>query len=269
MTTPLNRHAPLRAVQITDCHLGERVGSRLLNLDTDRSLAAVLELIRAQQPRIDITLATGDLSDQGSAGAYRRFFNATRDLGTHTCWLPGNHDDATMMRRAVGSDALMPRNLLIGNWQIIALKSAVAGEVGGYLDESELIALRGCLRAAPQHYALICVHHHLLPVGCAWLDAQIIANADRFWAIVDEFPQVRVVLSGHVHQRYEARRKQVHVLTSPSTCVQFAPNSADFCVDTESPGYRWFDLHDDGRFDTQIERVTAIDFEVDLTASGY
>lgn len=264
-----NRHAPLRAVQITDCHLGDRVGSRLLNLDTDRSLAAVLDLVREQQPRIDVTLATGDLSDQGSIIAYRRFLNATRDLSTHARWLPGNHDDAATMRRALGGDARMQRNLLIGNWQIILLNSAVPGEVGGYLDESELVELRSCLQASPHHHALICVHHHLLPVGCAWLDAQLVANAERFWSIIDEFPQVRVVLSGHVHQRYETRRNNVHVLTSPSTCAQFAPNSADFCVDTEPPGYRWFDLHDDGHFETDVERVTSIDFDVDLTASGY
>lgn len=265
----MNRHAPLRAVQITDCHLGERVGSRLLNLDTDRSLAAVLDLVREQQPRIDITLATGDLSDQGSAAAYRRFFNATRDLGGRSAWLPGNHDDASMMRRALGGDSLMPRSVMLGNWQIILLNSAVPGEVGGYLDEAELVVLRNCLRQAPQQFALICVHHHLLSVGCAWLDKQVIANAERFWSIVDEFPQVRVVLSGHVHQRFEARRNHVQVLTSPSTCVQFAPNSADFCVDAESPGYRWFDLHDDGHFETQVERVTAVNFEVDMTATGY
>lgn len=269
VTHTLNRHAPLRAVQITDCHLGERVGSRLLNVDTDRSLAAVLDLVREQQSHIDVTLATGDLSDQGSAAAYRRFFNATRDLGEHRRWLPGNHDDAMMMRRAMGGDALMQRNLVLGNWQVIMLNSAVPGEVGGYLDEAELIELRSHLRNLPDHYAMICVHHHLLAVGCAWLDAQVIANAERFWSIVDDFPQVRVVLSGHVHQSREFRRNQVHVLTSPSTCVQFAPDSNDFCVDTESPGYRWFDLHDNGHFTTQVERVTAIDFEVDLTASGY
>ena len=84
VTTTANRHAPLRAVQITDSHLGERVGSRLLNLDTDRSLAAVVDLVRAQQAHIDVVLATGDLSDQGSSAAYRRFLHATRDLGAHS-----------------------------------------------------------------------------------------------------------------------------------------------------------------------------------------
>ncbi len=269
MTTIANRHAPLRAVQITDSHLGERVGTRLLNLDTDRSLAAVLDLVRSQQSHIDIVLATGDLSDQGSAAAYRRFLRATRDLGAQARWLPGNHDEATAMRKTLGDDARLQRNLVLGNWQIVALNSAVPGEVGGYLAESELTALRDCLAAAPQHHALICVHHHVLPVGCDWLDRQLVANAESFWSVVDEFPNVRVVLSGHVHQCSETQRDGVRVLTSPSTCVQFAPHSTDFRVDNEPPGYRWFDLHDDGRIETGVERVAAIDFDVDLTASGY
>lgn len=269
ITTTANRHAPLRAVQITDSHLGERVGTRLLNLDTDRSLAAVLDLVRAQQSHIDVVLATGDLSDQGSTAAYRRFLCATRDLGAHSRWLPGNHDDAGAMRKALGNDARMQRNLLLGNWQIIMLNTEVPGAVGGYLAASELITLRNCLQAAPQQHALICLHHHVLPVGCDWLDTQLVANAKSFWSVVDEFPQVRAVLSGHVHQRNETQRGAVRVLTSPSTCVQFAPHSADFRVDNEAPGYRWFDLHDDGRIETSVERVASIDFDVDLSATGY
>jgi Icc protein len=269
VTTIESRHAPLRAVQITDCHLGERVGARLLNLDTDSSLAAVLDLVRAQQSHIDVLLATGDISDQGSSAAYRRFLQATRDLGKHTRWLPGNHDDAATMRKTLGGDARLQRNLLCGNWQIIMLDTAVAGEVGGRLAESELAALRHCLSTAPQQYALICLHHHVLPVRCEWLDAQRVENADAFWSIVDEFPQVRAVLSGHVHQCNEMQRGSVQVFTSPSTCVQFAQYSDDFRVGTESPGYRWFDFHDDGRIETGVERVSAIAFDIDLTATGY
>lgn len=269
MTTTANRHAPLRAVQITDCHLGERVGARLLNLDTDLSLAAVLDLVRLQQPHIDVLLATGDLSDQGSCAAYRRFLHATRDLGAQARWLPGNHDDAATMRKALGSDARMQRTLLCGNWQIIMLDSAVPGAVGGHLAAAELAALRHCLSTAPQHHALVCLHHQVLPVGCDWLDKQMVANAEAFWSVIDEFPQVRVVLSGHVHQHSDTQRGNVRVLTSPSTCVQFAPHSVDFRVDAEPPGYRWFDLHDDGHIDTGVARVDAVDFDIDMTASGY
>lgn len=269
MTTTVSQHAPLRLVQITDSHLGERVGTRLLNMDTDQSLAAVLDLVRSQQTNIDVLLATGDLSDQGGPAAYRRFLHATRDLGMHSRWLPGNHDDAVTMRKVLGGDARMQRNLFLGNWQIVMLDTAVPGEVGGHLAASELAALHSCLHAAPDHHALICLHHHVVPIGCAWIDAQAVDNAERFWATLSEFSQVRAVLSGHVHQQFEATRGNVKVITSPSTCVQFAPYSADFRVDNEAPGYRWFDLHADGCIDTHVERAADVDFQVDLTANGY
>ena len=264
-----DQHAPLRIVQITDCHLGERVGTRLLNVDTDQSLAAVLTMVRSKQTRIDALLATGDISDQGSTAAYRRFLQATRDLGAHTRWLPGNHDDAASMHKALGDDARLQRSLLIGNWQIVMLNSEIPGAVGGKLAVSELDALSACLEAEPNRHTLICVHHHVLPIGCAWLDQQIVANADEFWALLDRFSQVRAVVCGHVHQRSDTVRGDVRVFTSPSTCVQFAPNSAEFRVDTQGPGYRWFDLHADGRIDTAVERADHYEFKVDQSASGY
>lgn len=259
----------LRLVQITDSHLGERPGTRLLNMDTDHSLEAVLALVRAQQPHIDILLATGDLSDQGGPAAYRRFLAATATFDAAVRWLPGNHDVPATMHTVLGDDVRLLRNLLGGGWQIIMLDSSVPGQVGGNLAAVELAALRACLAAEPQRHALICVHHHVLPVGAAWIDNQMVANAAEFWRTAAAFPQVRAVLSGHVHQASEQRRGDVRVLTTPSTCVQFASGSDNFRVDTLAPGYRWFDLHPDGRFDTGVERVSGIDFQVDLSASGY
>jgi Icc protein len=261
--------APLRLVQITDCHLGEKAGTRLLNVDTDQSLAAVLALVRKQQPRIDALLLTGDLSDSGSVAAYRRVLAATAGLAAQVRWLPGNHDSAGTMRRVLGDDPRLQRDLLLGNWQIIGLDSAVPGEVGGRLAAAELAGLRDCLQREPQRHALICVHHPALPIGCAWIDGQMIANAAEFWRELAPFAQVRVVLSGHVHQEFDTQYNNVRVLATPSTCVQFAQRSADFRVDAAAPGYRWFDLHADGRVETGVERLRDYACDVDLAAGGY
>lgn len=268
MISSLSSNAALRLVQITDSHLGERPGSRLLNLDTDRSLQAVLSLVREQQPRIDVLLATGDLSDQGSAGAYRRFLAATRDLGAAQRWLPGNHDDPAVMRNVLSGDVRLQRHLLCGAWQVIMLDSTIPGASGGRLARAELDALRACLQAEPRRHALVCLHHHVLPVGSAWIDPQRIDNAGEFWQALSDFGQVRAVLSGHVHQERDCLHGDIRVLTSPSTSVQFAGGSDEFRVDPSAPGYRWLDLHPDGRIDTGIARVEG-EFQVDLNASGY
>lgn len=262
---------PLRLVQITDSHLGDEPNTRLLNIDTDRSLAAVIELVRREQVRIDAVLATGDLADTGGVAAYRRFAVASEGLGEQTRWLPGNHDEWPQLREAVGAGSpLLERSLLLGNWQIIMLDSTVTGEVGGSISDSELDALRTALAVAPHRHALVCLHHHVLPVGAAWLDAQRVANSEQLLAELASWPQVRAVLSGHVHQPSEQQYAHFILLTSPSTCIQFAEGSAEFRVDPNGvPSYRWLELYPDGRIETGISWVTEHLFPVDVSAAGY
>ena len=64
-------------------------------------------------------------------------------------------------------------------------------------------------------------------------------------------------------------RGHMRLLASPSTCVQFAPGSEEFQVDSEAPGYRWLRLLPDGRLETGVSRVTGIDFEIDYSVRGY
>lgn len=60
-------------VQLTDSHLFAEADGKLLGLNTGDSLARVVELAVAEQPRIDLILATGDLSQDGSVASYQRF----------------------------------------------------------------------------------------------------------------------------------------------------------------------------------------------------
>ncbi|MCB1698963.1 MAG: metallophosphoesterase, partial [Halioglobus sp.] len=62
----------VRVVQLTDTHLCHSRGGKLLGVDTDRSLQAVIDLVKSERPAVDLLLATGDLSDQGAPDAYVR-----------------------------------------------------------------------------------------------------------------------------------------------------------------------------------------------------
>ncbi|HEX7764018.1 MAG TPA: 3',5'-cyclic-AMP phosphodiesterase, partial [Cellvibrio sp.] len=65
------------------------------------------------------------------------------------------------------------------------------------------------------------------------------------------------------------QRKGVSLLATPSTCVQFKPKCDNFTVDTQMPGYRWFDLRADGQFDTGVARVTNKQYVIDYRSAGY
>ena len=40
------------------------------------------------------------------------------------------------------------------------------------------------------------------------------------------------------------------VYTTPATCFQFRSNSADFALGDQPPGYRWIELHPEGKLTT-------------------
>ena len=73
----------------------------------------------------------------------------------------------------------------------------------------------------------------------------------------------------HVHQEIDRQRNGVRLLASPSTCVQFAAGCENFKADDQPPGYRWLELHSDGRIETAVSRVRDIHFEVELDSGGY
>ena len=86
---------------------------------------------------------------------------------------------------------------------------------------------------------------------------------------MDRYNHVKAVVFGHVHQQFEVERNGVQLLSTPSTCIQFLPNQVDFGLDTVMPGYRWFDLFEDGSIKTSVERVSEKDYGVDYESGGY
>jgi len=125
------------------------------------------------------------------------------------------------------------------------------------------------LRSAPQRPTLLAVHHPPCALGCAWLDDQGIDNGARLLALLADHPQVKLLLCGHIHQQQARQFGPLWLLSAPSTCVQFRPDSDDFAIDALAPGLRWLRLHDDGRFETGIERVAAGLFVADCSLPGY
>lgn len=257
-------------LQLTDTHLCASPGGKLLGVDTDQSLQAVIELARRERPAVDAILATGDLSDQGAESAYARLVDYFDSLCPQHYWMPGNHDDRGAMVRAAGEQRL-PACIETPDWLVVMLDSQVPGQVGGELGADQLGLLSDCLERARQmaQHVLVCLHHQPMPVGCAWLDEQMVADADALFTALDRHETARGVLWGHVHQALDYERNGVAFMASPSTCVQFAPGQIDFKADTAAPGYRWLELHPDGRIETGISRVTDVVFDVDTESGGY
>lgn len=259
----------IRIIQLSDCHLFKSEEGKLLGLNTEHSLSQVMDLIAIEQPSVDLVLATGDLSQDGSSESYARFHTWMEAFSCPVYWLPGNHDLTDIMANHQAARFMSPCVIDQGDWQIIMLDSTIRGKVPGNFAQTELHFLHKALQNAKGKHVLIALHHQPVPVGSDWLDQQIVGNASEFFNVVDQFDNVKSIIWGHVHQVFETQRNGVQLMSVPSTCVQFLPESQDFAVDKANPGYRWLDLHADGRITTGVSRVTGVEFVVDYTVKGY
>ena len=140
----------------------------------------------------------------------------------------------------------------LGLWRIVLLDSTIPGSAAGRLSQESLAALQSALAAAPQRHVLVCLHHHPVPMSSRWLDRVGLQNAGEFLDIIDRHANVRGLVWGHVHQRYDALRNGVRLLATPSTCAQFLPRAEQFAVDRMPPAYRTLELKADGSITTEV-----------------
>lgn len=259
---------PIRITQITDCHLGESEGDELLSMNPDDSLHDVLALMNHQRPNNDLLLLTGDLANHPCPSVYQRLHSIIKhNVNYPFAWLAGNHDDPKMMA-ALGDSVNMALHVL-GNWVVVLLNSRVAGATHGELSQQQLDFVQASLAKHRDKHVMVTLHHQPVPIGSAWMDRYIVSNAADFWRVIDAHHHVKIVLWGHVHQAFSAQRQQVALFATPSSCIQFTPNQDEFGVEDSMPGYRWFELNDDGTFTTAVERVATKDYGTNYQSAGY
>lgn len=256
-------------VQLSDSHLFADADGKLLGMNTHDSLQRVIERVLDEQPQVDLILASGDLSQDGSLASYQRFRQLHEQIPAPARWFAGNHDELPAMQAACADSDLLQPIIDLGNWRIILLDTSIPGAVPGYCSAEQLALLEQALQTAGDRHVLVTFHHHPVSIGCRWMEPIGIRNPEALFAVTDRHPQVQAMLWGHIHQEFDQLRNGVRLLASPSTCVQFAPGSEEFQVDQEAPGYRWLRLYADGRLETAVSRVVGIHFEVDYSIKGY
>lgn len=262
--------SPLLVAQVTDLHLFANEDQELLGLPTTRSFQAIVERLVSLQPQPNLLLLTGDLSQDATPKSYEHVQNLLSPLLLPTYWLPGNHDCFATMQQVLNQTTIYPHKAFERNgWQFILLNSTVPGCVHGYLSPEALKLLDFQLALTNNQPTLVALHHPPFKVNSDWIDASTLQNPEDFFAVIDRYPQVKLVVFGHIHQEFNRRRQNVHYLGAPASSIQFEPHSLNFSLDQEeAPGFRLLNLHPDGRWETRIERV-AYTHQLNLAATGY
>jgi Icc protein len=257
-------------VQITDPHLHASSEGTLLGMNTENSLKLIVNRILQTTPKIEMILATGDIAQDSSVQAYKNFLEHIKPLNAPMRWIPGNHDNRENMAEAcIGLDHSDPVIELDNNWTVILLDSSVPEKVYGELADDQLKLLDETLKQHKDRHVLLTFHHHPVNMECKWIDNIGIRNPEDLQVILKKHDNVRAVLFGHVHQDSDRIIDGVRYISSPSTCVQFLPESEDFGIDALGPGYRTLQLLPNGDIETTVERVKGPEFEIDFSQKGY
>jgi 3',5'-cyclic-AMP phosphodiesterase len=247
----------VRIIQFTDPHLFGDPAGTLRGVPTLETLERTLEDASSHLAMADAILVTGDLV-QDDAGGYEHFRRLFARYNKPVLCLPGNHDFVPQMRAALaGYPFELDGPVDIGAWRIVLLDSVVPMQAGGHISVEMLAKLDEELGMARQRHAIVCLHHHPVPMASRWLDSVGLANAAEFWSVIESHSQVKAVVWGHVHQAFEGVRRTVRLLSTPSTCAQFQPRSNDFVIDSLPPAYRLLTLHTNGAIDTGVHFLTA------------
>lgn len=259
----------LNVLQVTDPHLFSTQDGELLGMNTQETYRAVLREIQSFHQQIDLVLATGDIAQDHSRPSYQSFLALTERLAP-TYWLAGNHDDWALMQRVAGDYHAKHRVIDHGAWRFIMVNSAVVNKVHGFIDPEELHWLEQQVISGGGRNVMVCLHHHPVATGCDWLDRIGVRNGEALLQRLAQYPSIKAVIWGHVHQEAFSLHEHIALYSTPSTCIQFKPNSEDFALDqARGPGWRFFTLFANGDIASQVYRLPASRFNVDLSANGY
>jgi len=238
-------------------------------------LAYVDEGVQAGKWRFDHVVITGDMAHDEQLETYEALRELLGKWTSRCSLIPGNHDDRDCIRQAFPQ--LVPRrspadgvflnfSLAVANWRLIGLDSHVDGEVAGHLDGRQLKWLSDQLTLHKAQPTILFVHHPPFSVDSPWLDAIGLREPSKLIELIQSFPQVRAISSGHVHQEFADVQNGLRLLTTPSTAVQFKPREPEPVYHAVPPGFRVFQLEDD-TFQTQVVRLAELKFPPQSTCA--
>ena len=209
--------------QISDTHIVERGRKTFGVAPTEANLALVIDHINRFEPKPDLVLLTGDVTDHGSAD---EMANAARLLGDLNCpfyIIPGNHDNRGSLWSEFAETACPTKanefiNYVIDGFDVrlIGMDSSIENAPGGELCDVRLAWLEKQLSEQPQRPTIIFMHHP--PVKCGILESDVdgFLGAAALGRVVEKYTCIERILCGHIHLPTHSRFHGTIVSTAPS-----------------------------------------------------
>ena len=251
----------LRILHLSDTHL---YGDGRLHyglVDTlaglDRVLARAGEL-----EAVDLVVASGDLSDDGSAASYRllreRLEPWAAARGAVVAYAMGNHDLPDAFEEVLGARETV---LSVRGFRVVTVDTTVAHAGYGLIGEERLARLREALAAPSAHGTVVVLHHPPVPPTTGLFETLRLVDPEP---LLDACSQgdVRLILAGHYHHALvtAAGARGIPVVVAPA-----AANTTDVLWPPpreraeRGAGFALVDLTSDGTVRAHVVRAPADD----------
>ena len=214
--------------QISDLHVAEDDNFMRRFVDANEKLATAVAFINSMTRRPDVVIATGDLTDHGRPEQYELLKEILSQLEVRLLLIPGNHDEREPFREmahSMGASYLPaegPLHYVVDDLpvRLIGLDSTRDGHHDGEFDTPRLAWVDHVLGQEPERPTLLFLHHPPFETGIWWMDSIGLSGAKEFRDVVTRHPQVRRIISGHLHRPIETNWSSTVVSCCPSTTHQ-------------------------------------------------
>jgi Icc protein len=250
--------------QVTDSHVEAPGVIAHGRYDARALLGRALKQIAAMTPKVDFILHTGDITHHGDVAVNRDVRAMLEATGLPYAVMQGNHDETEPLRQAYADTPWMPKSgflhFVIDDFpaRIICLDTKIPNEVPGTLCEERLGWLEQQLGAGGTRPTMLAMHHPAFRIGRPFSDKRPFRNADKFAALLARYPNVSLVVAGHVHCTLQARIGNAVAIAAPSTAYQFYMDrreDASISLVDEPPGFYVHDWSEAHGFTSQYAPV--------------
>ncbi|WP_186387430.1 metallophosphoesterase [Stappia sp. TSB10P1A] len=207
----------LKFIVLADIHIVP--AGRLSNgLETTSRLNAAIDFVNETHADADFVVFAGDLADRGEPEAYARFEAAVERLTLPRYLTLGNHDHRPTFLQHFGADHASETGNVdhvidIKGHRVIVLDSSDPAAGGsGLLERTQLDWLQARLDEARDRPVIIVLHHNITKFHTQ-NDFIILRDCAEFAGIVASHPDIRQVISGHVHMTVAGTYKGVPFCT--------------------------------------------------------
>jgi len=201
--------APQSFIHLTDLHISNPSGNEPhLFSDTSKTLADVLAMIRAIEPKPSFIIVSGDVANNEDEGSYSELKRVWGTMDIPTFFALGNHDSregfqSVMLGRTENLDAPYFHDAVVEGIHIITLDSKTPKSPHGSIAPTQFDWFEATLDSHPDLPKLVVLHHPpILGFEAPGLSFETLAEKDseRFLSLL-KGRNIIAVLCGHVHQQ--------------------------------------------------------------------